>query len=132
MLFQLGNTIEESMTRAFGRIENSANTFEKAANTLDNSGFTERLAAATNDLAIAQNQFSQSSLVLQKSTQSFDSNLVSMQKLTKKFLELNQQIKDIEHKYDNLVDLNRENNEIEKSGLKEIQQEITKLINKLN
>lgn len=125
MLYQLGNTIEESMTRAFGRIETSAYTFEKAANTLDNSGFTERLAAATNDLAIAQNQFSQSSLVLQKSTQSFDHNLVSMQKLTKKFLELDRQIND-------LINLDRERNAIEQSGLKEIQQEITKLIDKLN
>lgn len=132
MLLQLGNTIEESMTKAFSRIENSARTFENAANTLDNSGFTERLAAATNDLAIAQNQFSQSSLVLQKSTQSFDGNLVSMQKLTKKFLDLNQQINNIENKYNNLVNLNQEKNAIEQSGLKEIQQEITKLIEKLN
>ena len=97
MLNQLGSTIEESMTRAFSRIESSANTFEKAANTLDNSGFSERLTSATNDLAIAQNQFSQSSLILQKSTQSFDHNLTSMQKLTKKFLELNQGILSLNH-----------------------------------
>ncbi|MCC0179534.1 methyl-accepting chemotaxis protein [Waterburya agarophytonicola K14] len=115
MLYQLSNTIEESMNKAFSRIENSGETFEKAANVLDNSGFPERLAAATNDLAIAQNQFSQSSLILQKSTQSFDHNLISMQKLTKKILELNQ-----------------EKNAIERSGLKEIQQELSKLVNKIN
>jgi hypothetical protein len=85
MLHQLGNKIEESMTRAFSRIETSTNTFEKAAKILDHSGFPERLAAATNDLAIAQNRFSQSSLVLQKATQSFDYNLVAMQKITKQF-----------------------------------------------
>jgi len=115
MLHQLSNAIEESMTRAFSRIESSANIFEKAANVLDTSAFPERLAAATNDLAIAQNQFSQSSLVLQKSTQSFDHNLIAIQKLTKKVLELNQ-----------------EQNAIDKSSLKEIQQELSKLVNKIN
>ncbi len=114
MLHQLSNAIEESMTRAFSRIESSANTFEKAANVLDTSAFPERLAAATNDLAIAQNQFSQSSLVLQKSTQSFDHNLMAIQKLTKKILELNQ-----------------EQNAIDKSSLKKIQQELSKLVNKI-
>ena len=132
MLDRLGNTLEESMTRAFSRIESSGRTFEHAANVLDNSGFPERLAAATNDLAIAQNQFSQSSLVLQKSTQSFDHNLVSMQKLTKKLLELNQQIINIDRQYSSLVDLNQEKNAIEQLGLKEIQQELTKLVNKIN
>ena len=132
MLNQLSNTIEESMTRAFSRIESSANTFEKAANALDNSGFPERLASATNDLAIAQNQFSQSSLVLQKSTQSFDHNLISVQKLNKKFLELNQKINNIDEQYSNLVDLSQKKNVIEKAGLKDIQQELSKLINKID
>lgn len=132
MLNQLGNTIEESMTRAFSRIESSANTFEKAADVLDNSGFPERLASATNDLAIAQNQFSQSSLVLQKSTQSFDHNLVSIQKLTKKFLELNQKINNIDQQYNDLVDLSQEKNAVEKAGLKGIQQELSKLIDKID
>ncbi len=132
ILERLGGTIEESMTRAFIRIENSAYTFEKAANTIDNSGFTERLATATNDLAIAQNQFSQSSLVLQKSTQSFNHNLISIQKLTNKFIELNQQINNIDLQYANLVNLNKEKNAIEKAGLREIQQELSKLIKRVN
>ena len=132
MLSRLGNTLEESMNRAFSRIENSANTFEKAAHVLDTSGFPQRLAAATNDLAIAQNQFSQSSLVLQKSTQSFDRNLVSMQKLIQKFLELNGQINNIDRQYNNLVSLNQEKNAIEQSGFKEIQQELSKLVNKID
>ena len=132
MLNQLGRTIEESMTRAFSRIESSANTFEKAANVLDNSGFPQRLAAATNDLAIAQNQFSQSSLILQKSTQSFDHNLVAMQKLTQKFLELNQKVNNIDRHYSELVDLSQKKNVIDKSGLKDIQQELSKLIEKID
>ncbi|MDJ0589511.1 MAG: methyl-accepting chemotaxis protein [Pleurocapsa sp. MO_226.B13] len=131
MLHKLGDTIEESISKAFSKIEKSASTFEQAANVLDTSGFPERLAAATNDLAIAQNQFSQSSLVLQKSTSSFEHNLVSMQKLTRKFLELNQQINKLEQQYNDLVNLNQEKNAIERSGLKEIQQELSRLVNKI-
>ena len=132
MLFKLGDTIEESMNKAFSRIETSATTFENAAHVLNTSGFPDRLAAATNDLAIAQNQFSQSSLVLQKSTQSFDSNLLSVQKLTRKLLELDQQINNIDQQYASLVNLNQEKNIIEQSGLKEIQQELSKLVDKIN
>ena len=131
MLHKLGDTIEEAMTNAFIRIENSADTFEQAANILDNSRFPEKLSSATNDLAIAQNQFSQSSLVLQKSTQSFEHNLDSMQKLTKKFLELNEQVNSINQKYTSLIDLNQEKNVIEQSGLREIQHELSKLVHKM-
>ncbi|NJK56481.1 MAG: methyl-accepting chemotaxis protein [Pleurocapsa sp. SU_5_0] len=132
MVHKLGNTIEESMTKALSKIHHSAETFEHAANVIDNSQFPEKLASATNHLAIAQNQFSQSSLVLQKSTQSFEHNLVSMQKLTKKFLELNQKVNNIEQQYGTLVNLNQEKNIIEQSGLKEIQQELSKLIIQMN
>ncbi|MBE9045704.1 methyl-accepting chemotaxis protein [Pleurocapsales cyanobacterium LEGE 10410] len=131
MVHKLGDTIEQSMSKAFARIENSAVTFEQAANTIDNSRFPEKLASATNNLAIAQNQFAQSSLVLQQSTQSFEHNLDSMQKLTKKFLELNQKVNNIERQYDSLVDLNQEKNIIEKSGLKEIRQELSNLVNQM-
>lgn len=131
MVHKLGDTIEKSISKAFVKIENSADTFEQAANVLDNSRFPEKLAAATNNLAIAQNQFSQSSLVLQKSTQSFEHNLDSMQKLTKKFLELNQQVNNINQQYASLVNLNQEKNIIEQSGLKEIQQELSRLVNKI-
>ena len=131
MVHRLGATIEESMTKAFIKIESSATTFQQAANTLDNSRFPEKLDAATNNLAIAQNQFSQSSLVLQKSTQTFDRNLDSMQRLTKKFLELNQQVGNINQQYATLVNLNQQKNLVEQSGLKDIQQELAKLVNKL-
>ena len=132
MVHKLGDTIEVSMNKAFVKIQSSAETFEHAANVLDTSNFPQNLASATNDLAIAQNQFSQSSLVLQKSTQSFEHNLVSMQKLTRKFLELNQKVDNIEQQYGSLVNLNQEKNIIEQSGLKEIQQELSKLVNQIN
>ena len=131
MVHKLGDTIEESMTKAFVKIQNSAETFEQAANVLDNSRFPEKLASATNNLAIAQNQFSQSSLVLHQSTQSFEHNLDSMQRLTKKFLELNQKVNNIESQYANLVNLNQEKNAIERSGFKEIQQELSKLVHQM-
>ena len=129
MVHKLGDTMENSLTRAFDKIQHSAVTFEQAAQALDNSRFPEKLATATNNLAIAQNQFSQSSLVLQKSTQSFEHNLDSMQKLTKKFLELNQKVNEISQQYANLVNLNQKKNIIEKSGFKEMQQELSRLVN---
>lgn len=132
MVHKLGDTIEESMTKAFVKIQNSAETFEQAANVLDNSRFPEKLASATNNLAIAQNQFSQSSLVLQRSTQSFEHNLDSMQRLTKKFLELNQKVNNIQGQYASLVNLNQEKNAIERSGLREIQEELSKLVRQMN
>ena len=132
MVHKLGDTIEESMNKAFVKIQTSAATFEHAANILDTSQFPEKLASATNDLAIAQNQFSQSSLVLQNSTQSFEHNMVSMQKLTRKFLELNQKVNNIEQQYGDLVNLNQEKNIIEQSGLREIQEELSRLVNQMN
>ena len=132
MVHKLGDTIETSITKAMSKIHDSAETFDRAANVLDNSRFPEKLASATNNLAIAQNQFSQSSLVLHKSTQSLDHNLDSMQKLTKKFLELNQKVNDIQGQYANLVNLNQQQNIIERSGLKEIQQELSRLIDRIH
>lgn len=131
MLNRLGDTIEQVMTNAFIRIENSAKTFEQAANIFDNSRFPEKLAAATNNLAIAQNQFSQSSLILQRSTESFEHNLDSMQKLTKKFIEVNYQVKEINHKYTSLVHLYQEKNIIEKSSLEAIKQELARLVEQM-
>lgn len=131
MVHQLGETIEASMTKAFVKMQHSAETFQQAADAIDNSRFPDKLASATNNLAIAQNQFSQSSLVLQRSTQSLDHNLDSMQKLTRKFLELNQKVNDIQGQYAHLVNLNQEKNIIERSGLKEIQQELSKLVSSM-
>ena len=54
-----------------------------------------------------------------------------MQKLTKRFLELNQKINSIEQQYGSLVNLNQEKNAIEQSGLKEIQLELSRLVNQM-
>ncbi|MGV2830132.1 methyl-accepting chemotaxis protein [Myxosarcina sp. GI1(2024)] len=131
MLAKLGNTIEESITKAFLRIEDSAASFERAANVLDSSRFPEKLAVATNDLAIAQNQFSQSSLVLQRSTQSFEHSFDTMEKLTRRFIALNEQVSQINQKYNDLVNLNQQQNAIDASGLKEIKHELARLIQKM-
>jgi hypothetical protein len=131
MLHQLGNTIEQAVVNAFSRIENSASTFEQAANILDQSRFPEKLSAATNNLAIAQNQFSQSSLVLQKSTQAFEHSLDGMQKVARKLLEVSTEISNINQKYTTLVELTQHRNNIEQTGLKEIQMELAKLIEQI-
>ncbi|BAU64584.1 hypothetical protein STA3757_19560 [Stanieria sp. NIES-3757] len=131
MLHQLGNTIEQAVVNAFSRIENSASTFEQAANILDQSRFPEKLSSATNNLAIAQNQFSQSSLVLQKSTQAFEHSLDGMQKVARKLLEVSTEISNINQKYSNLVELSQHRNNIEQVGLKEIQMELARLIEQM-
>ncbi len=131
MMHHLGNTIEQSITNAFSRIEHSADTFKQAANALEQSRFPDKLSSATSDLAIAQNIFSQSSLVLQKSTQSFEASLDSMQTLTRKIVEVEEEVNQVNQKYTDLVQLNKQRNEIERSGLKEIQQELTKLVDKM-
>lgn len=131
MLHQLGNTIEQAVVNAFSRIEDSASTFAQAANILDQSRFPEKLSSATNNLAIAQNQFSQSSLVLQKSTQAFEHSLDGMQKVARKLLEVSTEINNMNQKYTTLVELSHNRNNIEQTGLKEIQLELTRLIEQM-
>ncbi|MDJ0535426.1 MAG: methyl-accepting chemotaxis protein [Xenococcaceae cyanobacterium MO_207.B15] len=131
MMTNLGHTIEQSMTKAFSKIETSANSFEQAANTLEQSRFPEKLSSATNDLAIAQNVFSQSSLVLQKSTQSLTTSLDSMQTLTRKVVEVGQQVNQINQKYSDLLELNKNRNKVEYHGLKEVQTELAKLVDRM-
>lgn len=131
MLHKLAKTIENSMNQAFVKVEKSADVFDKAANTLEQSRFPEKLATATNNLAIAQDRFSQSSLVLHQSTQSFEYSLDGMQKLTKKLVEMNDLVNNIDRKYTTIVNLNQQKNSIEESGLKEIQRELAKLVHKM-
>ena len=131
MLYRLGDTVEESITNAFARMEKSAYIFQQAANTIENSRFPEKLSSATTDLSIAQNQFSQSSLVLQKSTQSFEHSLDSMQKLARQLLTVNQQINDIHHKYTTLLEVNQQKNIVEEASLKQIHQELARLVARL-
>jgi hypothetical protein len=131
MLHKLAKTIENSMNQAFVKVEKSADIFDKAANTLEQSRFPEKLATATNNLAIAQDRFSQSSLVLHQSTQSFEYSLDGMQKISKKLVEMNELIDNIDRKYTTIVNLNQQKNSIEESGLKDIQVELAKLVNKM-
>ena len=112
MLDNLSNTIENSITNAFSKIEKTAQTFESAANTLEESRFPEKLSSATTDLAIAQNQFSQSSLVLKSSTQSFENSLDGIQKVMNKISKMAANIESINHKYDNLIELSKNTIEI--------------------
>ncbi|MBE9167926.1 methyl-accepting chemotaxis protein [Pleurocapsales cyanobacterium LEGE 06147] len=128
LLHKLGYTIEEAITNSFSRIEHSANIFQQAASTLEQSRFPEKLSSATTDLAIAQNQFSQSSLVLQKSTQSFEYTLDSMQKLSRKFIEMSEEITSINQKYTTLIELNKRKNVTEEASLKEIKAELARLV----
>lgn len=131
MLYRLGDTIEESINNAFARIEKSAYIFQQAANTIEHSRFPEKLSSATTDLSIAQNQFSQSSLVLQKSTQSFEHSLDSFSKLARQLLEINQKINSINNQYNILLEANQQKNMVEAASLKEIQQELAKLVEHL-
>lgn len=128
MLNNLGNSIEVAITNAFGKIEQSAATFERAANTLDRSRFPEQLANATTDLAIAQNNFSQSSLVLQRSTQSFEHSLEGGQKIMQQLAILNQEVSKIDRKYNTLVEGDRQNKHLEKTSLQNIQEQLAQLV----
>ena len=112
MLDNLSSTIENSITNAFSKIEKTAQTFESAANTLEESRFPEKLSTATTNLAIAQNQFSQSSLTLQNSTQSFEHSLDGIQKVINKISKMAENIENINHKYDNLIELSKNKSEI--------------------
>ena len=131
MLYRLGDTIEESINNAFARMEKSAYIFQQVANTIDHSRFPEKLSSATTDLSIAQNQFSQSSLVLQKSTQSFENSLDSMQSLALQLLDMQQKINHIHEQYNTLLESNQQRNIAEEASLKQIQQELSKLVERL-
>ena len=108
MLDNLSSTIETSISNAFSKIEDTAHTFEAAANTLEQSRLPEKLSSATTDLAIAQNQFSQSSLVLQRSTQSFEHSLDGIQKVINKISNLEEKIENVNQKYETLSKVNQE------------------------
>ena len=128
MITNLGHNLEMAVTNAFSKIEKSADTFQQAANTLDHSRLPEQLSNATSDLAIAQNNFSQSSLTLQRSTQSFEHSLEGVNKVMRQLATLNQEVNHINLKYDSLTKINQTNQEIEQSGLHDIQEKLHQLI----
>lgn len=128
MLIDLVTSIEVAITKAFSKIEKSANSFEQAANTLDNSRLPEQLSNATTDLAIAQNNFSQSSLVLQRSTQSFEHSLEGVQKAISQLAILNDKVSHINLKYNALVEINKQTKEAERLGMQNIQEKLAQLV----
>ena len=128
MLTNLGNSIEIAIGNAFSKIEKSANIFDHAANTLDRTRLPEQLSNATTDLAIAQNNFSQSSLVLQRSTQSFEHSLEGIQKVMRQLSALNQEVNQINLKYHTLVEVNLKNHQIEQAKLQDIQEKLGQLV----
>lgn len=54
-----------------------------------------------------------------------------MEKLTRRFIALNEQVSQINQKYNDLVNLNQQQNAIDASGLKEIKHELARLIQKM-
>lgn len=112
-------------------IERSSTSFLKAAKTIEQSKFAEKLSSATEDLAIAQNQFSQSSLVLKKSTQSIESTLETLQISVQKLVEIGEEIRGVNQNYAKLIDLTQKQIVIEKTGLSEIKFELSNLAEKL-
>lgn len=128
MFADLGNSLEVAMSNAFSKIEEGANTFNQAANTLDRSRLPDQLSNATTDLAIAQNNFTQSSLVLQRSTQSFEHSLKGVPKVMHQLTTINDAINRINLKYNTLVEVNQKSKQIEQIGLQNIQEQLAELV----
>lgn len=121
MISDLGFSIETAVTNAFSKVEKSADSFVQAAETLDQSRFPQQLADATNNLAIAQNNFSQSSLVLQRSTQSFEHSLDNVNKAIRYVASIKQDLDRLKQQQNSL-------NVSEQAELRQIQQQIERLI----
>lgn len=88
-------------------------TFDQAVNVLDKSRFPEKLSSAISDLAIAQNQFSQSALVLNKSTKSMEDTLELMQKSILRIIRLTEEMTSINEKYHLMLQLNPQKSEMQ-------------------
>jgi hypothetical protein len=80
-------------------IEKGAHSLNKAASTIEDSKFAQKISSATSDLAIAQNQFSQSSLVLKKSTESLEFSLDTVNKSVQKLVTVGEEINQLNQKY---------------------------------
>lgn len=112
-------------------LEQSAKNFDNSVKVFEQSRFADKLNSATADLAIALSQYSQSSLMLNKSTQSLEYTLDSLQKFLSKMMELNSQMSSLNDKYVNIVNLAQKRNVIEEAGLNQIKNELTHLVEKL-
>ena len=123
--------IYSDLIKSFDTIEKSAASFQKAANTIEQSGFAQKLSIATTDLAIAQNQFSQSSLVLKRSTQGIEHTLESVQSSVQKVLELGDELSSLNQKYAQMTVLTQKQINVEAAGLTEIKTELARLVERL-
>lgn len=83
----------------------STGTFNQAVSILDKSRFSEKLSSAVSDLAIAQSQFSQSALILNKSTKSIEDTLELLQKSILKIISLTEEMSSINEKYGLILQL---------------------------
>ncbi len=123
--------VYSGLIESSGSLEKSATSFRQAANTIEQSKFAEKLSSATTDLAIAQNQFSQSSLVLKKSTQSIEHTLGTVQSSVQKMLEIGEEISEINKKYATMLALNQKQSALEEDDLNGIKSELNNLVDKL-
>lgn len=126
----LSMTLAEAM-KVIKNFDGSVVIFENAVKVLEQSRFAEKLTSATTDLAIAQSQYSQSSLILNKSTQSLEYTLDAIQKFMPKLIDLNGEIKSLNEKYATVVTLTQKRNVIEEAGLNQIKNELTNLVERL-
>ena len=111
-------------------IEKGAISLKKAASTIEESKFAQNLSAATSDLAIAQNQFSQSSLVLKKSTQSLEFTLDTVNKSVQELVTVGEEISKLNEKYMEIATAENETS-VQEAGLREIKVELAKLVDRL-
>ena len=128
---QMAQQVYDGLLVSAARIEKGANSLKKAASTVEESKFAQKLGAATSDLAIAQNQFSQSSLVLKKSTQSLESTLDTINKSVKQLVTVGEEINKLNEKYREMIDTAKEQNMVEETGLGAIKVELAKLVERL-
>ena len=128
---QMAQQVYDGLLDSAATIEKGANSLEKAANTVEESKFAQKLSIATSDLAIAQNQFSQSSLVLKKSTQSLESTLDTINKSVKQLVTVGEEINKLNEKYTQMIGTAKEQTMVEQAGLEEIKVELAKLVERL-
>ena len=112
-------------------MEQGATSFRKSANIIDRSKFADKLTSATSDLAIAQNQFSQSSLLFKKATQSLETTLSTIEESAQKMTDIGEEISQLNKKYLEIMQLNQQQIKEDKQGLQEVSQQITKLVEKI-
>ncbi len=128
---QMAKQLYDGLLVSAATIEKGAHSLKEAANTVEESKFAQKMSAATSDLAIAQNQFSQSSLVLKKSTQSLESTLDTINKSVKQLVTVGEEINKLNQKYTEMIGTAKNQTMIEEAGLGEIKVELAKLVERL-